>query len=328
LKNTGKEFESLSYEIFTLLSKDDRYSNVQLDVLLDSPDGQRQFDVVINSRLSGLDILTVIECRDYAKNLSVSNVDGFYSKMQDVNANKGVIVARKGFSKTAKQKADRLGITLCTAHDYNRKLEDIGLQVPITFISLDSININLTFTAQFEANTSIKPGINNVLINEIPLLEFFQSKYKLGEIESTRLNEELSWSPKLSKEDNVYILDTHDNKIEIEKVEITYNIVGLYYCGYVHNLPNTIGINNLSDNQINMFINSNDILIDYKHNLKEYKSHKSLPKMSGTNLIISDGINFNDLSKGVSHAQMKYVGPPNKTLERNSWPYRHNYFSS
>ncbi len=318
MKNTGKEFESLSYEIFTLLSKDDRYSNVELDVLLDSPDGQRQFDVVINSRLSGLDILTVIECRDYAKNLSVSNVDGFYSKMQDVNANKGVIVARKGFSKTAKQKADRLGITLCTAHDYNRKLEDIGLQVPITFLSLDSINMNLTFTAQFEANTSIKSGIDSVYINETPLLEFFQSKYKLGEIESTHLNVELSWSPELSEEDNVYILDIHNNKIKIDKVEISYNIVGIYYFGYINDLPNTIGINNLSDKQINMFINSNDIIIDYKHNLKEYRAHKDLPKMSGTNLIISNNINFNDLSKGVAHAQMKYLGPLNKTLERNS----------
>jgi len=308
LKNTGKEFESLSYKIFTLLSKDDRYSKVELDVQLDSPDGKRQFDVVINSKISGLNILTVIECRDYAKNLSVSNVDGFYSKMQDVNANKGILVARKGFSKTAKQKADRLGITLCTAHDYNRKLEDVGLQIPITFLSLDSINMNVTYTANFEAHTSLKSGIG-VYINDIPLLQYFQDKYMEGQIESTYLNKELTWNPQLSETDNLYIFDINDKKIQIQNLEITYLISGLYYFGYINDLPNTLGINNLSDNHISMFINSNDILIDYKNNLKSYRKYQELPKMSGANMIISNHIDFNDLSKGTVSGTMKYIGP-------------------
>jgi hypothetical protein len=70
---------------------------------------------LIRTQVSSLSILTIVECKDVNKNLDVQYVDALHSKMQDVNANKAVLVARKGFSKTAIQKAKRVGITLCTA---------------------------------------------------------------------------------------------------------------------------------------------------------------------------------------------------------------------
>jgi hypothetical protein len=156
VKNTGKEFETLSHKVFTLLSSREDYTKVELDVQLDSPDGKRQFDVIIRSKVGSLDILTVIECRDYNKNLSVVHVDGLHSKMVDVNADKAVLVAKKGFSKTAKQKAKRLGITLCTIHDFKRSLASIGLEVPLTFIKIDEINFNNFFDIYLKAGTELK----------------------------------------------------------------------------------------------------------------------------------------------------------------------------
>lgn len=285
MKNTGKDFESLSHKIFSLLSKEDKYTSVELDVLLDSADGKRQFDVVIRSKVSGLNILTVIECRDYNKRLDVSNVDGFYSKLTDVNANKGVLVSRKGFSKTAKQKADRLGITLCTAHDFHRELVNIGFQIPIVFSSINKIEINISYQSYLKAGTTIPKDIE-IYIDDIKLLEYFKNEYKNGELNVKVLDEILSWKPSIDIINSMYTYDIDKNKIQIQNIELIYKLTGTYYFGYVHDLPNTIGINNLSDKEITIFVEPKDILLDYKTNLKSYKRKEELPQIAGANIIV------------------------------------------
>jgi hypothetical protein len=50
---SGRSFEYLGKQIFDLLSQNDAYSSVELNVLLDSPDGPRQFDVAIRSTYVG-----------------------------------------------------------------------------------------------------------------------------------------------------------------------------------------------------------------------------------------------------------------------------------
>jgi len=307
LKNTGKDFESLSHKIFSLLSNEDRYTSVELDVQLDSPDGKRQFDVVIRSKVSGLNLLTVIECRDYNKRLDVSNVDGFYSKLTDVNANKGVLVSRKGFSKTAKQKADRLGITLCTAHDFDRELINIGFQIPIVFTSINKIEINFSYQSYLEAGTTIGRDIE-IYIDDIELLEYFENEYKNGELNTKVLDEILSWKPSVDIINSAYMYDIDKNKIQIQSIELIYKLTGTYYFGYVHDLPNAIGINNLSDNEINIFIEPKDILLDYKTNLKSYKRKEELPQITGVNIIVSQDIDFKYSEKDLKLASIERIG--------------------
>lgn len=285
MKNTGKVFEKLSHTVFSLLSRNDKYTSVEHDVDLESPDGPRQFDVVIRSKVSGLDLLTVVECRDYNKNLSVTHVDGLHSKANDVNANKAVLVAKKGFSKTAKQKADRLGVTLCTAHDIDRGLDEIGLQVPITFIAVDSIEMNANFMMHLEAGDTLNRNME-AFINETPILEVFEKQYKEGNINSSILNEPQNWKPNISQSDEAYIHDIHGNEIPIQEIDITYTLFGCYFFGHLHDLPKSIGINNLTQNEINIFFEAKDILDDHKDNLLSYQHHKDLPKTAGPSVII------------------------------------------
>ena len=80
-KNTGKPYEAFVKSIYDALTDDERFTSVELDVKLPSPDGPRQIDVLLRSRVAHFEIVTVIECRDYAKRLDITDVDGFISKL-------------------------------------------------------------------------------------------------------------------------------------------------------------------------------------------------------------------------------------------------------
>jgi hypothetical protein len=96
---SGFGFERAVADIQQLL---DPQSTVEHDVRLEDKIGnRRQFDVVVRGTVGGRAVLGVFECRDHADPVDQSQVDGFVTKMQSVNANFGVIVSRHGFSKAA-----------------------------------------------------------------------------------------------------------------------------------------------------------------------------------------------------------------------------------
>ncbi|MDG1709090.1 MAG: restriction endonuclease [Emcibacteraceae bacterium] len=162
-KKTGKKFEKLTQKVFELLSRNESYTTVEQNVIIKSQDGPRQFDVVIKSKVGSIDLLTVVECRDYNKALDITHIDGLYSKQQDVNANKAVLVARKGFSRSAKAKALRLGITLCTVHDMEGDLENIGFQIPIVFTLIRGMDFSPSFTFNLKKRMSLIKPICSIL---------------------------------------------------------------------------------------------------------------------------------------------------------------------
>ncbi len=127
-KSDGKQYESLVEEIYTILTTGDKHASVERNVLLDGPDGPREIDVLLRSRIAEMPLLTIVECRDHKRRLDVTAIDAFQSKIADVRANKGVIVAREGFTGTAIKKARRLGITLCTASNARETLSLIRVQ--------------------------------------------------------------------------------------------------------------------------------------------------------------------------------------------------------
>jgi hypothetical protein len=71
MTKTGKQFEVLTKEIFELLSREERYTSVEHDVKLKSPDGERQIDVLIRSKVGSLDLTTIVECKDHNRILNV-----------------------------------------------------------------------------------------------------------------------------------------------------------------------------------------------------------------------------------------------------------------
>lgn len=265
---TGKSFETLTHQIFELLSKDDRYTSVEHDVQLDSPYGNRQIDVLLRSQVAGLDILTVVECKDFKKNLSIEYVDNLASKMEDVGANKAVLVARKGFSKNAKRKAARLGITLCTAHDVSNMsaLEGIGLKFPVLMKEVLP-ELELQVQASFKSSTGTSISRDAVMrISDVDAFDYMTRAIKSDTIplESSMV----VGGHKPNFKEPPFIRDVRGEKLAVEDVEIHYRIGVKFFIGDVSELPKSVALNNLSDEQATLFVNGEDI-VAYKEHLQE-----------------------------------------------------------
>ncbi|MDO8971924.1 MAG: restriction endonuclease, partial [Saprospiraceae bacterium] len=145
----GLKFEHLATEVFTILCKDREFEKVEHNVFLDGPDGPRQIDVLISGSVGPFEVKTIIECKDYDNNVNVIAVDALYSKLLDVNAQKAVLVARKGFTSGAKKKAKRLGISLCTIHSMDQEKWKFEIEIPIliTECACEKFSPSMVFTA-------------------------------------------------------------------------------------------------------------------------------------------------------------------------------------
>ncbi len=146
-KNTGKDFELLTFELYSGFTAKDPSISVEHDVQLAGPDGPRQIDILIRSTVAGHDLLTIIECRDYKKALDVTAVDGLHSKLMDVGASKGVLVARQGFSSTARQKAKRLNIDLMLVAQGAEELKRLATRIPVVVVEL-TVSVDPTISIQ------------------------------------------------------------------------------------------------------------------------------------------------------------------------------------
>lgn len=94
----------------------------------------RQIDVSIRSKVSGFDILIIVQVKDYERPADINVIGEFKSVVDDVGANKGIVVCSKGFTKPAKQYARRLGIDICTATDAESKKWQFALTIPLIWI--------------------------------------------------------------------------------------------------------------------------------------------------------------------------------------------------
>jgi len=278
MTKTGKQFEVLTKEIFELLSREERYTSVEHDVKLKSPDGERQIDVLIRSKAGALDLTTIVECKDHNRILSVEYIDALESKRRDVNASKAVLVARKGFSKSAKSKADRLGITLCIARDAERQLRNVGLQIPVLVREIHGIHLNPNYEVFLEAGTELNAN-SALLVNDISIAEAFRNAILSGELQPKATDDMTKWVPSFTVE-SAYMRDAKGQRLNIENYALSYKIEVNYYFGYVNELPQTISVRILSQNEEHIFFKADD-LFDYKNTLKKFSSETEVPMING-----------------------------------------------
>ena len=93
----------------------------------------REFDVAIISTANNFDFLTVIECKDYNRPVSLEKIDAFQSKCQGVpSINKKVFVSKKGYQSGASKTAKDLGIELYS-------FEDVGAEIIKDWLTINYI---------------------------------------------------------------------------------------------------------------------------------------------------------------------------------------------
>jgi hypothetical protein len=72
----------------------------------------RQIDVWVTGEVAGHEIKLAIECKLYKTKLDIKSVDGFIGFLEDVGADKGVLITTTGFTTGAQRRARAAGIKL------------------------------------------------------------------------------------------------------------------------------------------------------------------------------------------------------------------------
>lgn len=107
-----KEFEQLVTKIHAEATPQ---ATVRHNYSIEGKSGRRrQIDVSIESSQGLHTYLTIIECKRYARRVGIRDVEAFITKLQDVRANKGVMVSVTGFDEGAQAQAHQHNVTLFT----------------------------------------------------------------------------------------------------------------------------------------------------------------------------------------------------------------------
>ncbi|WP_108812265.1 restriction endonuclease [Sphingorhabdus sp. Alg231-15] len=308
-KNDGKPFEKLTARVFEILTAKDG-AIVQRDVKLNGADGPRQIDVLVRSQIGDIDIVTIIECRDHSRKLDIGHVDALHSKMQDVRAQKAVLISPIGFSSMAKSKADRLGISLCelssTAKNENG-LEVIGTEVPILMREVFSLSVQFSGvveTAQIQGSdlalnsTAKVPG---AVVNGVFLADRVHQGFLSGELSRDRNGPSFHWIPPEISRPYFWGNEHDDPKIPISEFELKIDNKERYYFGYASQLDNSVIFKNLSRNSRSLIFELSDVS-DLRDQFTRLESREEIPIPEST--IEVQGITVPELSM----AQMKVFG--------------------
>jgi len=91
----------------------------------------RQIDVSIRGTVGQFELLIIIDCKDHATPVDINDVGKFLELMDDVGAHQGAIVAAKGFTEGARNRAAEAGITLYGLVDTDPHKWHVKVAMPI-----------------------------------------------------------------------------------------------------------------------------------------------------------------------------------------------------
>lgn len=112
---SGKEYELLIEQIYKELQSD--ATIIQDDHLpAYNSGGTRQIDLTIRYKVANIDILIIVQVKDFKIKAKVGYVDEFLGVMNDVRADKGIMICSQGFSQKAINAAKTHRIQLYSAH--------------------------------------------------------------------------------------------------------------------------------------------------------------------------------------------------------------------
>lgn len=184
----GIEFEKLVYEIQKRI--DPGASITHSERIADRIGQLRQFDIVIRGVIGGHVLLGVIECKDLNRKVGTPELDAFITKAQDINANFKIVISRKGFTKTALDKARHYGVQ--TFSLLPSEAENLGFIVGQTWFadiySWRQFMVTLKPQNPDEAIPPFKP--ENLKLDGKPVLDWFKNYL----LKNHPLERELGWS--------------------------------------------------------------------------------------------------------------------------------------
>jgi hypothetical protein len=162
----GKRLERLVYIVNEAL-KDIPETRISSNVKLENKSGRkREIDVLIETKINGIEIKIAIECKDYRGAIAVEKIEAFKSKCDRIKGiTKKVIVASNGYQADAIEAADDFNIDLYRFDDISK--DDVLSWFPIYMIK-----------ATIKIQLPIKLGVSNAeedvdnIHNDEPIIHF------------------------------------------------------------------------------------------------------------------------------------------------------------
>lgn len=138
MKNTGKKYEDMVHQVFSELKAVDSVKSIRLDKrqkIKDRNGIRREIDIIWEYEIALQKFLILIEAKDHSSPITITNIDAFLGKTNDIPGNpKLFFITKSGYQSGAKTKAEQHGIVLfefreLTEKDLDGKIKKIVLQV-------------------------------------------------------------------------------------------------------------------------------------------------------------------------------------------------------
>jgi len=157
---------------------------------------KRQIDILVRDRIGQYEIQIVIDCKDYKKPADVKSVEEFHGLLDDVGAQKGVLVCPSGFSRTAKTRAEGLQISLYSPVDTDPHKWSVNPAVPtICDYRSAAINFGLSISGPYPFEMPYEFQYTNTVTDAEgnsygTMFDIAMSKWNKGELPFTPGNHE------------------------------------------------------------------------------------------------------------------------------------------
>lgn len=119
-------------EVFAAFKRAYPDSEIKFDVSIEGRYSRepRQVDLLIEGRIAGKKIRIVVDGKHYKRNVNVKHVETFISMLEDVEADQGILVTSKGYSKAAMNRAyhgpKRIELDILSFDELRQFQGDIG----------------------------------------------------------------------------------------------------------------------------------------------------------------------------------------------------------
>ena len=272
----GEDLETLTETIFQVLtSGTPGLTTVRRNVQLPGPDGPRQIDVLVRATVGPFELTTVIECKDTCRKVPVTVVDELHSKIQDVGANKGAVVTRNGFSRTARLKADRLGVDLFLADQLSNVQQSV-IEVPVHVRELRQVG--LASQSAFRVDTAPVEFDKDAIFhaNDRNIAEMLRAELLQDPTISERTRGRHTWRPD-PPDEGWYIRDVEGQEYALQGFEISYELQETHFFGYLAELEKVMYLYDVTHDQARVLVPAEALFIDYAARFASFDDPAKLP---------------------------------------------------
>lgn len=131
------QYEQLTQSIYQAILQNDYGENIQVEhnVEVKGKSGvAHQIDVLWSFKLGNVKHTVLIECKNYASNLTLEKVRNFFGVLHDIGNVQGIIVTKTGFQSGAAEYANYYGIDLKLLRkpndqDWEGRMKDLHLHI-------------------------------------------------------------------------------------------------------------------------------------------------------------------------------------------------------